>query len=101
MRAILQTDDRNYLKYNGITYKVSEMTDTYIQLEIPKSEEIMLKINFHYSQVMIVDFSKEIQKAYDDETHFTAVALFNRLQNYAYIKRIFYDIEIQTKLISV
>lgn len=62
MKAIVNVNKESaYAKYNGLTFEIVEFLNTMLALNIDGRTT-----DFNYKEVIILDFQKEMQEAYDD-----------------------------------
>lgn len=95
MRAIVNVKKGSaYAKYNGLTFEVAETrADEWNE----KKSRITLKIkdvnvDFALEEVIISDFQKEIQRAYDDKNWDSSkYEPYNTLRIYGRVKRLNFE----------
>jgi len=85
MEAIVNVNKgSSQAKNNGLTFRVKEILNSIIALEIP-SEEMGLDLttDFSFKEVFIVDFEKELEVAYKNLNSGYDLKTFDKLCAYA------------------
>jgi hypothetical protein len=89
MKAIVNVKKQSvYSKHNGLTFEIKHIKNGFVCLLINDVET-----DFGYNEVMIVDFTKEIQEKYEDRLWYGFSESFNGLRNYAVINEIKYELK--------
>jgi hypothetical protein len=88
MKAIIKVNNQSaYSKYNFLTFEVKEVLRDIISIKIEEN----LSADFSIKEVIIIDFNKEYQKAYDANNwgaNWKNSACFNFLCEYALFNNI-------------
>lgn len=87
MKAIIKVHkDSSHAHLNGLTFEVKEVMRQLIALDINA-----VTTDFSHTEVLIVDFQEEIQKAYDNknwDSSITVQGRFNCLEAYQQANKI-------------
>jgi hypothetical protein len=95
MKAIVKVSKSSpFAKHNGLTFEVKAVMSTVVALEISQRwRDEKMTMDFGFTEIMIVDFARELQKAYDDYNWGSDTNRYRNLQLYATLNGFYSPVE--------